>query len=187
MISIVVPTIKGREHWLERCRASYEEWTDVEYEFLVYHDYPSCNAAWNAGIPQCKYPVIHLTADDVEPAPGWDYAGLEALASGFLPCPRILNPDGTLQSCGTYPEEADDGTVSVVARIPLFPARWADWFMPFPDMQYMGDHWITAKLERRGIPTLVVRDYLFTHHYAQEGRIDTLAADVDTYHRLLAQ
>lgn len=187
MISIICPTIKGREHWLERCIASYEATTTGEYELKILHDYPNCNAAWNVGLPETSGEIVHITADDIEAHPGWVESGLKALESNFIPCPRILNPDGTLQSCGNDDSENHDGTPSVVARIPLFKREWAEHFFPFPEMQYMGDHWLTAKCEQAGIPTLVVRDYLFTHGFAMEGRIDTLAEDVKKYEEALRQ
>jgi len=41
LISIVCPTIAGREHWLERCECSYCETTELEHEFIVVRDYPA--------------------------------------------------------------------------------------------------------------------------------------------------
>lgn len=182
MLSIICPTIDGREHWLERCEASYRETTTGDYEFVVFKNYPSCNAAWNVGIEEVKGDVIHLTADDIEAHPGWQEAGLAALEEDFLPCPRILNPDGTLQSCGNDASETPDRTPSQVARIPLFKRAWVEHFLPFPEIQYMGDYWLTEKCMRVGIPTLVVRDYLFTHGYAMEGRLYTMEADMAHYY-----
>ena len=69
MISIICPTISGREHWLERCRVSYLETTQMEYEFIILDDFPSCNAAWNVGIREAKGDYLHLTADDIEAHP----------------------------------------------------------------------------------------------------------------------
>ena len=185
MISIICPTIDGREHWLERCERSYRETTTGEFEFVVFRNLPSCNAAWNKGIPSVEGDVIHLTADDIEAHPGWMDSGLSALDQGFLPCPRILNTDGSLQSCGDDDQEKPDGTPSQVARIPLFKREWVDYFYPFPEIQYMGDYWLTAKCAEVGIPTFVVRDYLFTHHYAQEGRLYTMENDMKEYNEAL--
>jgi len=187
VISIICPTIAGREHWLERCEQSYLDTTSGDYEFVVLRNYPNCNTAWNVGIQTVEGDVIHLTADDIEAHPGWQEAGLAALAEEFLPCPRILNPDGTLQSCGDDVLETPDGTPSQVARIPLFKRDWVEHFHPFPEMQYMGDYWLTAKCDEAGIPTLVIRDYLFTHGYAMEGRLNTLAEDITKYHRELGR
>lgn len=182
MISVIVPTIKGREHWLERCERAYCSTTE-DFEFIVLRDYATCGLAWNVGIEQAQGEYIHLSADDLEPHEGWSDYGILAVDAGIIPCPRILNPDGTLQSCGTFAEEAEDGTSSVVARVPFLTREMAEAMWPIMDNHYMGDHWITWKGNQLGWPTLVVRSMVFTHHFAMEGRIDSLAADVKAYHR----
>lgn len=186
LISVVVPTIDGREHWLERALASIEE-TTPRYEFLVYRNLPTCGAGWNVGIIEAKGDYILLYADDLEAHPGWWEAGTEALLRNVIPCPRILNADGTLQSCGTFPEEAPDGTPSVVARVPFLTRHMAQVMHPIFDQMYMGDHWITWRGQQLGWPTLVVRSMEFTHHFAPEGRKDTLAADVKAYKRAIGE
>jgi hypothetical protein len=59
----------------------------------------------------------------------------------------------------------------------------AETLHPIFENHYMGDHWITWKGQKLGWPTLVVREMVFTHHFAMEGRIDSLTADVKAYHR----
>lgn len=186
MISIVIPTIKGREHWLERCLESYRANTLVEHEIKILRDYPNCNSAWNAALEgELKYDVIHLTADDIEAHADWDTVGLKALEGHYLPCPLILNGDGSVQSFGDDAHDRPDGSRSEVARIPLFRKEWVQYFYPFPEIQYMGDYWLTAKCKRFGIPTLVVRKFVFTHHTAPEGRLNTLTEDIGVYNKAL--
>lgn len=182
MISVVVPTITGREHWLEKALASIRR-TVVGFEWLVYENRDTCGVAWNEGIKDARGDYILLFADDLEAHDGWVQAAVQSLNQGVIPCPRILNPDGTLQSCGTFPEEAPDDTPSVVARVPFLTRDLALAMWPVMENQYMGDHWITWKGWSLGWPTRVVRDMLFTHHFAQEGRIDSLTSDVKAYHR----
>lgn len=182
LISVIVPTITGREHWLARALASIRA-TTTGFEWLTYKDHPTCGIGWNLGIQQACGDYILLFADDLEAHPGWWQAGTEALEQGIIPCPRILNPDGSLQSCGTFAEEAEDGAPSVVARVPFLAKEMALAISPILENHYMGDHWITWKAEQMGWPTLVVRSMVFTHHFAMEGRIDTLAEDVKAYHR----
>jgi glycosyltransferase involved in cell wall biosynthesis len=182
LVTVVVPTIDGREHWLEKARASVDA-TVPKYEWLEYRNLPTCGVGWNYGITAAKGDYILLFADDLEAHPGCLEAAISAVKSGVIPCARILNPDGSLQSCGTFAEEADDGTPSVVARIPFLTRNMAEAMFPLMENHYMGDHWITWKGKQFGWPTLVVRDMVFTHHFAQEGRIDSLASDVKAYHR----
>jgi len=181
LISIVVPTISGREELLSLCRAAYLETTECEFEFLIVENAPTCNAAWNIGLKQAKGDILHLSADDLEPHPHWDTVGLYWLSNGYLPCPRVLNTDGSLQSCGNEAAEAITGTSSDVARVPLFPRSLLSAVYPILDTQYMGDYWVTAQARKVGWDTVVVRDFVFTHHMAQEGRLYTLAADYEAF------
>lgn len=182
MISVIVPTIKGREHWLERCLDSYAA-TTRDYELIVVPDFPTCNSAWNDGIKRSVGDVIHLSADDLEPHPGWQEAGMEYIDKGYLPCPRVLNTDGTIQSCGSTAEETLTGTSSDVARVPFFPREILHAVYPIMPGHYMGDYWVTAQARKVGWPTVVVRSMVFTHHLAPEGRKETLARDMQTYRR----
>jgi hypothetical protein len=180
-----VPTITGREHWLQRCLAMYEVTTTKNYavdvEFVVVRDRPSCGVAWNEGIEQAKGDFIHLTADDIEPRWGWWQPAMMSAFNGELPAARILNTDGTLQSCGTDHHEHEDGEEAFVARIPFATREQFDLIGPMMDEQYMGDYWFSHRGRQVGLKSVVRRDYCFFHHYAQEGRIDTLAADVKAY------
>jgi glycosyltransferase involved in cell wall biosynthesis len=182
LVSVILPTLSVREHWLEKALASIER-TVPSFELHVYHDLPACGEGWNLGIPQAKGEYVLLFADDLEAHSGWLEPAIESLDQGIIPCPRILNPDGSLQSCGTFAEEAADGTESVVARVPFLTRYMAQSMHPIFPNHFMGDHWITFRGKQLGWPTRVVRAMEFTHHFAQEGRIDTLAADVRAYHR----
>lgn len=185
LISVVVPTVTGREHWLEKAYTSIST-TTPNYEWLVYDNLPTCGTAWNLGIEKAQGEYILLFADDLEAHDGWWEAGIESLSQGIIPCPRILNPDGSLQSCGTYDREAPDGEPSVVARVPFLTRYMAQSMHPIFSNQYMGDHWITWRGKQLGWPTLVNRSMLFTHSFAMEGRIDSLTADVKDYKRATA-
>ena len=181
MISIICPTIAGREHWLERCQRSYCETTELEHEFIVVLDYPACNQAWNVGILEARGDFIHLTADDIEVHPRWAEIGLSWIAEHFLPCPRVLNSDGSLQSCGNDATEQLTGTSSDVARVPFFPREILHAFYPILPTHFMGDYWITHQARKFGWPTVVVREWVFTHHLAPEGRLDTLTSDLTIF------
>jgi hypothetical protein len=182
MISIIIPTIKGREYYLERCVRAYRETTD-DYEIIVVHDFPTCGQAWNIGIDEAAGHHIHLSADDLEPHPGWWQAAVEIVSQGFIPCPRILNPDGTLQSCGSDHTEKPSRALSDVARVPFLSREMAEALYPIFPNQYMGDYWITREAWWMGWPTIVVREMVFTHHLASEGRLDTLNEDWDEFQR----
>jgi len=186
MISIVVPTITGREHWLERCTEAYHKTLQdfPDYQIIVIKDRKTCGVAWNEGLALAKGNYIHLTADDIEPLDGWVWPALESADNGELPAARILNTDGSLQSCGTDANEHDEGEEATIARIPFATAEQFRKIGPMMNEHYQTDQWFSHRGRQEGFPTVVRRDYLFYHHFAPEGRLDhRLAADVRAYHK----
>lgn len=180
LLTIVVPTVDGREQWLERCLASYFATTPDDTQILVYRNRATCGIAWNEGIAEAIGAYVHLTADDIEAHPGWWKPAISATDLGWLPAPRILNGDGSLQSCGDA-DEQPDGTECEIARIPFASRAQLACIGPMAEWQYYGDNWFSHRGRACGYPSIVVRDYLFTHHLAGEGRIDTLAADGERF------
>jgi len=149
-------------------------------------DYPTCNQGWNAGILEAKGDFIHLSADDIEAQPGWWQAGQRWIRKGYIPAPRILNSDGSLQSCGDTDQEAPTGTPTELTRVPFFSREQMNTFGIYPIIptQYMGDNWISYKARKAGVETVVVREMCFIHSFAPVGRIDErLTADVRAFQR----
>jgi hypothetical protein len=183
VVSVVVPTIRVREEagWLDRCLDAYERNTSRTWEPIVVRDKSTCGIAWNEGIAQAKGEFIHLTADDIEPLAGWDSAGIRVIRQGHLPAARILNSDGTLQSCGTDHLEHDTGEEAFVARIPFGSRAQFERIGPMFERHYMGDYWFSHRGRQVGLKTIVERDFCFVHHFAMEGRIDGLREDVRHY------
>ena len=184
MISVVCPTITGREDWLERCEAAYAERTVDAHEFIVVKDEPTCGIAWNEGLRRRhdRATRFHLTADDVEPSQGWDLVGDVWLRKGILPAPRILNTDGTTQSCGDTVDEQPTGTRTELTRIPYFPLSLLPFVYPIIETHYYTDSWVSFRARQQGWDTQVVREFLFWHHFAQVGRLDSrLYPDYDLF------
>lgn len=180
-LTIVIPTIASREISFDRTILAYNRESPVDVGFIVIRDRPTCGIAWNEGVAEADGDYIHLTADDIEPHPGWFEAGLESLARGELPAARILNGDKSLQSCG---DELDrpDGFVTEIPRIPLLPRELARQIFPIPPWQYYGDNVVGDRARSLGWPTVVNRAYEFTHHLVGEGRLDDrLGSDYRRY------
>lgn len=175
MISVVIPTIKGREHWLARCIRAYRVTTPGTVQYIIERDHPHCGAAWAAGGALARGEYLHFTADDIEPLPGWAEAAMACTDKGYLPCARVLSTDGSLQSCGAWGQEMAEGTPTDIARVPFMSrAMWGlgGWILP---CHYYTDNWIAMRGIELGIPTVVCRDFLVTHHFAMEGRFDNEA------------
>lgn len=187
MISICVPTIDGREESLERCLESYCSTTE-DFEFIVARNFPTCNQGWNHAIPQTTGEYIHLTADDIEAQPGWWQAAVEWVEKGYLPAPRILHGDGTLQSCGDGDWETKTGTPTELTRVPFFSRAQMDTLGIYPikpDGMYFGDSYVSHRGRLQGVQTVVVREMCFKHHFAPQGRLDhMLYSDLEDFKRV---
>jgi hypothetical protein len=121
VISVIVPTIDGRESYLKDCLASYAAHTS-DYEVIVVPNKPNCGLAWTEGADLAVGSELHFSADDLQPHAGWSQAAMEVVERGFLPAPRILNTDGSLQSCGgeeAWEREQPTGARAGFSRIPF--------------------------------------------------------------------
>lgn len=179
-ISVVIPTIKGREASLQRTIDSYLRTMDM-VELIVIRDKSTCGIAWNEGVEAAGGDFVHLTADDIVAHDGWWQAAIMSMGVEQLPAGRILHGDGTLQSCG---DELDrpDGFVTEIPRIPFLPAWLALEIFPIPPLHYYTDNIIGDRARELGWQTVVNRGYAFTHHLAGEGRLDDrLASDGRRY------
>ena len=186
MISIIIPTITGREHHLARCLHAYSETLDkCPHEIIVIRDRPTCGIAWNEGIDRAKGDYIHLSADDLEPHEDWWLAAFVTCSHGHLPEARILNSDGSLHSCGFDATERDDGEIAAFGRIPFFPRDLLPVVFPIIETHYFTDVWVSAKARAAGVETVISRGYLFTHHWAQEGRLSRMQEDQRAYEAAL--
>lgn len=181
-LSIVIPTIVGREHWLEKSIAAIEATTEVDYELLIERGHSVCGTAWNAGIVESRGDYILLTADDLEPQPGWWTAGKNMVDSGFLPSALILNSDRSVQSCGDTTHKVPTGTVVNIARVPLASRKQMAAIYPILPIHYSSDDWFSHRGRLAGWQSMVCLDYCFVHHFAMEGRIDErVMEDVRVY------
>jgi hypothetical protein len=149
MISVIVPTVRGREEHLERCVRAYGERTLRPPEIIVIENKPTCGIAWQEGAEKATGAYIHFSADDLEPHPGWDKAAMVA---------------------GRWEEEQDTEDVTEMTRIPFMSREQWKLIGPMIDTHYYTDNWISFKGRLAAIETRVHRHYLFTHHWAQEGR-----------------
>jgi hypothetical protein len=101
---------------------------------------------------------------------------------GQLPAPRILNTDGSLQSCGDLVEEVPSGTVIDLNRIPFASREMMEVIYPILPVHYASDSWFSHRGREEGWPSVVTREFLFYHHFAPEGRLDhRLMDDMRTY------
>jgi len=91
---------------------------------------------------------------------------------GLLPAPMILNPDGTLQSCGVSDRLEPDGASTGYTRIPLLTRHMLTRIEPLYPGHYWTDIYVSERARQLGIETEISHRYLFTHSWAHVGRLD---------------
>lgn len=173
MISIVIPTIAGREHHLTRCVDSYARTIgDGSHEIIIEVGHATCGLAWQAGIERAEGDYVHLSADDIEAHDGWWLAAVELADAGVLAAGPVYNPDGTLQSCGGGTVMLPDGSHTEFTRVPFMSREQVERIGAMFEGHYYTDNWVSHRGRAEGYPTVVAQRYAFTHHWAQEGRVD---------------
>ena len=114
LLSVIIPTITGREDWLERCLTAYKETSPANTEFIVVKDEPTCGHAWIEGYRRSSGTYVHFTADDIQPLPLWWREPMAVLAAGRIPAANVLDTQLRPALCDSpVAELARDGTGKV--------------------------------------------------------------------------
>lgn len=171
-LTIVIPTIKGREERLERAECLFHEMTTVPHETITLLDYPSCGLAWQEGGERAKGDYVYMAADDAEPkSVGWELPAIAACDRGVLPAGRVYYPDGRIQSCGEHWEMLDaDGEETRFTRVPFMSRAQWEIAQPMLPCHYFTDDWVSWKCAQAGIPSVITYGFDIVHHLAPEGR-----------------
>ena len=170
-LSVVIPTVTGRERSLDRAIKSYDETLEhFPYELIIIQDEPNWPTACNKGFLEANGDLIHFTADDLQALPGWWEDVVPWLADhDELPAPRVLNADGTWDNAV---DGVDRGTPHFT-RIPIMTRNQYERIGPWPEIDYASDVWLSERARTLGIETRMFHSYAFIHYWEQVGRIDT--------------
>jgi glycosyltransferase involved in cell wall biosynthesis len=187
LISVIVPTITGREPSLDRCLRAYQDTSPDDTEIIVILDQPTCGIAWNAGAERAGGRYLHFTADDIEPVEDWWEPAVAVVEDGKTPCPMVLNSNGSLQSCGEWGVLHPDGTPTDIARVPFVSRSQWDTIGPSLETHYYTDNWVAVRAVAAGIPCVTCQGYTLIHHFDPHGRLDgSDGRMMDDYHAYLA-
>lgn len=196
LVSIILPTITGREDLLDVTRKAYEETVEGEAEILVVRERPTIGEAWNAGAESAEGEYLLLGADDLVPFPGAVEAGIEAAADGIYPSPWITNPDGSTVARGSLgggmvlTAETPERTVCNSSPIPLLRSTaWQDVGPSIPAHYYADDYLGWAARAKADLDVRMIGAYRFQHLEGTIGRPAVQAramADRDLYVRTVS-
>jgi len=171
MISVIIPTITGREDSFAAVCAAYLERTP-DVQIVSVKDYPSWPAGCNAARRDAKGDVLHFGADDLEPVTGWAEAALGCLERGEIPAAQVWD---YLQSgpCANEAQDGPAGSITEFSRVPTLTREMAERIGTWPEFHYFSDNWIADKARSLGYVIRVTAGYSFIHHWHQVGRLDT--------------
>ena len=160
-ISVVVPTVDGREAHFKRCFEAYKA-TTPGMDWIAFKNLDTCGLGWQAGAEIFTGDYLHFTADDLEPHPGWAEAAMAAADQGIIPMPTIYAPDGSVEPLGP-------ATVGCT-RIPFCTREQWDKIGPMIPLHYYTDNWFSERARQAGLRLQEVPAFAFTHHWAQPAR-----------------
>lgn len=173
MLSIVIPTITGREDTFTRVATAYADTTEGwHHEIVIVRDAKNWPAACNEGYRKAHGSIIHFGADDLEPLPGWWKQPLAHLnCCDELPAARVLNyyADGPMDNAG----DGADGALTHFTRVPIMRRDQYERIGPWPEIDYCADVWLSEKARTVGIETRLLYSYAFVHYWCQIGRLDS--------------
>lgn len=168
-ISVIVPTVDGREDHLERCVTAYHTLAPGNYqlELLIERNHRSCGLAWQAGAERSRTgDFIHLTDDDIEPRPDWHAPAIEAVERGFIPAPQVYDPNGYPQSHPCVGSVAPDWTPVHMSALPFCSRQQWEKITPLMTSHYFTDDFFSFRANQAGwMPRLRI-GYAFTHWWA---------------------
>lgn len=182
-IDLIVPTVEGREESLDRCVASF-----LDTNPIIVRNQPTCGLAWIEGIRRSSADYLILCADDIEAIDPAYETCIETIDTGFLPCPVIHRPNGSVESAG--------GDMNAPAC--LLSDTQADWtpvdFVPLPfvsreqikrirmiESHYMTDVWVSHRGRQLGYETVLRTSWTLTHHHEMTGRKQPTPEDRHIY------
>lgn len=177
-LSVVIPTIKGREQMCERTVASFRATVPADdLQLIVVKERRTIGQAWNDGMDAAEGEYAMLAADDVLMAPDWLPAACEAADAGYYPAPRIDLLDGSPLATGSMGggwilTGCADWAPVVSSQFPFFRRYvWRELGPSLP-IHYFADDYLAARARALGMTVAYRQGYRMTHLEGTVGRDD---------------
>lgn len=171
-ISVILPTITGREESFKAMEAAYRARTPGHSLQIVSPlNEPNWAAACNVAMRKATGDVFAFGSDDLEPLDGWAEAMLRTLGAGEIPAPQVWDwkQEGRPVNEG---QDGPPGSITAFTRVVALTREMAEAIGPWPEWDYYVDNWVSDKGRTLGYETRVTEGYSFIHHWHQHGRLD---------------
>lgn len=100
-LSIICPTILGRETMLAATLNAYRDTLDFDAQVIVPQGHATVGDAWNEGARHADGDLLLFAIDDAVPHIDWYEAGLAVVEADAIPSPTLYLPDGSLEGAGS--------------------------------------------------------------------------------------
>lgn len=197
-VGIVLPTVPGRERVFDRVYGAFEATCPPGWEFdiVVPEGFPTVGLAWNDGAADViDSDYLFFAIDDAEPHLGWAETAARTVDAGYVPAPRSVFADGSLEGCGSLgfgqhlPECADKTPCRNAGIIFVKPA-WYEEVGPFLPIHYAADDDWNWRAALHGYQMIYRSGMVFTHHHdrsATQGVRQAAQQHIDAFIRHAAQ
>ena len=176
MLTVVIPTITGREAMLEQTVGSFRVTVPSEHlQLIIVKDRPTIGEAWNDGAEMAEGRYIMLAADDVLMHPGWYPEACYAADVAVYPAPRIMTTSGETFATGSMGggwilTTCGDRAPVASSQFPFFTAyAWRE-LGPCLDIHYFADDFLAARARSLGMAVEYRKRYALTHLEGTVGR-----------------
>ncbi len=172
-VSIILPTVQGREQVFDKVLAAYGDIrpTGWEFDIIVPENHPTVGEAWNDGVEDAlDADYVFFAIDDLEPQPGWCQIAARTVDAGYIPVPRQEFADGRLESCGSMGfgmllPEAPDRTPCRNTGVFFINPAWYEEVGEFLPIHYSCDDDWSWRAALSGHVLLYRAGMRFTHHH----------------------
>jgi glycosyltransferase involved in cell wall biosynthesis len=175
-VSVIIPTIKGRESLCERTVAAFRATVPAsDLQIVVVKERPNIGRAWNDGIEAADGDYVMLAADDILPHPGWLEAARDAVERTCYPAPLIEKVDGQVLATGSMGggwllTGCADWAPVCSSQFPFLRRYWWREIGPCLPIHYFADDYLAARARAAGITVAYREGYALTHLEGTEGR-----------------
>lgn len=175
-VSVVIPTIKGREQLAERTVAAFRATVDADdMQIILVKERPNIGMAWNHGAEVADGDYLMLAADDVLPREGWYEAAKEAVERGYYPAPMIEKINGEVLATGSMGggwllTGCADWAPVCSSQFPFMDrAAWRE-IGPSLEIHYFADDYLAARARAASWTVAYRKGYRLTHLEGLAGR-----------------
>ena len=175
-LSVVIPTIKGREKLVEQTVAAFRAAIPgPDLQIVLVKERMTIGRAWNDGVGACEGDYLMLAADDIIPAPGFEVAAIEAAREDYWPAPRLINRDGSVLATGSMGggwllTDCADWAPVVSSQFPFMRREVWREVGPSLEIHYFADDFLAARARAVGLIPAYREGYRLMHMEGVVGR-----------------